>query len=59
VLVATLSGLSKAEVERIWMPFGAWVAVAAVALPRLSLRGWLTAQVVTAIVVNHLLWTFW
>ncbi len=31
ILVATLSGMSKAEVERIWLPFTIWV----VALPAL------------------------
>jgi len=34
VLLADLSGMSKAEVERIWLPFLPWVLIAAVALPR-------------------------
>ncbi len=34
VALADLSGMSKAEVERIWLPFLPWVLLAAVALPR-------------------------
>jgi hypothetical protein len=33
VAAADLSGLSKGEVERIWLPFAPWVAVASAALP--------------------------
>lgn len=59
VLVADLSGLSKAEVERIWLPFAVWLAAAAGLLPARQARWWLGAQAVLALVVNHLLLTTW
>ncbi|MDG4757658.1 hypothetical protein [Micromonospora sp. WMMD710] len=57
VLGADLSGLSKAEVERIWLPFIVWLLVAAAHLPTGSRRWWLAAQAATALAVNHLVWT--
>ncbi|MER5551829.1 hypothetical protein ABT001_09125 [Streptomyces sp. NPDC002793] len=57
--VADLSGMSKAETERIWQPFVVWLMPAAALLPDLGRRGWLTAQAVVALLVNHLLWTGW
>ncbi len=59
VLTATVSGLSKAEVERIWLPFAVWLVLAAVTLPSASRRWWLAAQAGTALVVNHVLLTTW
>lgn len=59
VLTATLSGLSKAEVERIWLPFAVWLVLAAVTLPPVSRRWWLAAQAGTALVVQHVLLTTW
>jgi hypothetical protein len=57
VALADLSGLSKAEVERIWLPFAVWLAVPCALLPHP--RGWLAAQAVLALAVNHLLLTVW
>ncbi|MET8231692.1 hypothetical protein ABZS77_13585 [Micromonospora sp. NPDC005298] len=57
VLGADLSGLSKAEVERIWLPFVVWLLVATARLPQGSTRWWLAGQAVTALAVNHLIWT--
>jgi methylthioxylose transferase len=59
VLTADLTGLSKAETERIWLPFAVWLVLAAVSLPRSSRRWWLVAQAGTALVVNHVLLTNW
>ncbi|WP_326814719.1 hypothetical protein [Streptomyces sp. NBC_01763] len=59
LLVADLSGMSKAETERIWQPFVLWLLPAAALLPPNTRRGWLTAQAVVALLVNHLLWTGW
>jgi len=59
VAVADLSGLSKAEVERIWLPFGTWAVLACTLLPPRSARWWLLAQAALAIVVNSLLMTVW
>ena len=59
VLLADLSGLSKAEVERIWLPFAVWLPAGAALLPAGDRRGWLAAQAATALLVNHLLLTTW
>jgi len=59
VLVADLSGMSKAEVERIWLPFAVWLVAAAGLLPARQARWWLAAQAVLALAVNHLLLTTW
>ena len=57
IVVADLTGLSKAEVERIWLPFAVWLVVPCALLPRP--RAWLAAQAVLALAVNHLLLTVW
>lgn len=57
VAAADLSGMSKAEVERIWLPFAVWLLVAAAHLPAPARRWWLAAQALTALAVNHLLFT--
>jgi methylthioxylose transferase len=57
ILLADLSGMSKAEVERIWLPFAVWAVVACGSLPHP--RRWLLAQAALALAVNHLLLTVW
>jgi hypothetical protein len=57
VLIADLSGMSKGEVERIWLPFAVWLVLPCALLPRR--RAWLFAQAVLALAVNHLLLTVW
>ncbi|WP_406405794.1 hypothetical protein [Streptomyces sp. NBC_01643] len=57
LLVADLSGMSKAETERIWLPFAMWLLPAGAFLTRP--RAWLTAQAVLALLLNHLLMTGW
>jgi hypothetical protein len=57
LLLADLSGMSKAETERIWLPFGIWLLACCAFLPRP--RAWLAAQAVLALLVNHLLLTGW
>jgi hypothetical protein len=59
ILAADLSGLSKAETERIWLPFTVWLLPAVSVLPAGSRRGWLAAQAATALLVNHLVLTYW
>nr|WP_063832078.1 hypothetical protein [Nocardia otitidiscaviarum] len=59
LLLADLSGLSKAETERIWLPFGLWVIAGTALLPRPDMRGWLAVQAVGALLVNHLVLTNW
>lgn len=57
ILLADVSGLSKAEVERIWLPFTVWLLPAVSLLP--SRRWWLAGQALTALAVNSLVLTFW
>lgn len=59
VAAADESGLSKAETERIWLPFAVWLVAGASLLPARHRRWWLVAQVVVALVVKHLVWTQW
>ncbi|GLZ49544.1 hypothetical protein Acsp06_57290 [Actinomycetospora sp. NBRC 106375] len=59
VLAADLSGLSKSEVERIWLPFAVWILPLAALLPRAAARWWLLAQAVLALAINSLLATVW
>ncbi|MFD5446843.1 hypothetical protein [Streptomyces sp. NPDC127100] len=57
LLVADLSGMSKAETERIWLPFALWLLPACAFLGRP--RAWLAAQALLALLLNHLLATGW
>jgi hypothetical protein len=59
IAFADLSGLSKAEVERIWLPFAVWLLPATSLLPNDRRRWWLAAQATTALLVNHLVLTIW
>jgi hypothetical protein len=59
VAAADVSGLSKSEVERIWLPFATWAVLACALLPPRSARWWLLVQAALAITVNSLLLTTW
>ncbi|GGK80632.1 hypothetical protein [Mangrovihabitans endophyticus] len=59
LLAADLSGLSKAETERIWLPFAVWLLAGTALLPARDRRFWLAAQAATALLVNHLVLTGW
>ncbi|HEX3780349.1 MAG TPA: hypothetical protein VHX38_11825 [Pseudonocardiaceae bacterium] len=59
ILLADLSGFSKAEVERIWLPFAVWLIVPCALLDKRSARWWLAGQAVLALLVDHLLITPW
>lgn len=59
ILVATLSGMSKAEVERIWLPFTIWIMVLPSLLPLRWQRPLLVTQVASAIAIEALLTTQW
>lgn len=69
VALADLSGMSKAEVERIWLPFTPWLLLAggAVMVTRLATRSsrwrsagwWLAPQVAIAILIESLVKTAW
>ena len=59
MLAADASGLSKAEVERIWLPFAVWLVAGASLIPVRDRRPWLAVQAATALLINHLLLTTW
>jgi hypothetical protein len=59
IVCADLSMLSKAETERIWLPFTVWLAAAAALLPPRSHRWWLALNVVGALLLNHFILTNW
>ena len=59
ILFADLSRLSKAETERIWLPFTVWLVAATALLPRPSLRVWLGLNVAGALALNHFILTNW
>ena len=59
VVAADVSQMSKAEVERIWLPFVPWLLVACALLPERWRRAGVAIQVVLALVVQHLLSTGW
>jgi methylthioxylose transferase len=56
---ADLSMLSKAETERIWLPFSVWLIAAPALLPRQSHRLWLALNIVGALLLNSLIFTRW
>jgi hypothetical protein len=59
VIAADLSGLSKGEVERIWLPFVPWVLLAAGGLSERSTRPWLAAQALLALGIAVFVRTPW
>ncbi len=63
VALADLSGMSKGEVERIWLPFVPWTVLATAGLsvsrPSARLRPWLALQAACALVVAVSIWSQW
>ncbi|NLU68713.1 hypothetical protein [Streptomyces sp. HNM0574] len=59
ILLADLSGMSKAETERIWLPFALWLLPATALLPRRAVPWWLSGQAALALTINHLFITGW
>jgi hypothetical protein len=59
IVLADVSGMSKGEVERIWLPFVVWLVIPCALLPRRWAGLWLAAQAALALAVNHLLLTVW
>jgi hypothetical protein len=59
VALADASGMSKAEVERIWLPFVPWLTVSFALLPERWRRWGLGLQVLAALLVQHLFYTSW
>lgn len=59
IACADLSMLSKAEVERIWLPFTVWLTAAPALLPVRSHRAWLALNAAGAVLLNTLIVTNW
>ncbi|WP_396925725.1 hypothetical protein [Mycolicibacterium sp.] len=59
ILFADLSMLSKAETERIWLPFEVWLTAAGALLPVRAHRWWLSLNVIGALLLNHVILTNW
>ncbi len=59
VALADVSGMSRSEVERIWLPFVPWLTVSVALLPERWRRWGLGLQVGWALAVQHLLYTSW
>ncbi len=59
IVCADLSMLSKAETERIWLPFTMWLVAAGALLPARAQRWWLAVNVVGALLINHIILTNW
>ena len=59
VVVADLSLMSKAEVERIWLPFLPWLLLSTVWLPQKWRRWALLAQGVAGLLLQHVIRTTW
>jgi hypothetical protein len=59
IACADLSMLSKAEVERIWLPFTVWLTAAPALLPVRSHRVWLALNAAGALLVNTVMVTNW
>ena len=59
VVIADLSAMSKAEVERIWLPFVPWLLVGTALLSDRWRRWGVGGQLAFALTVQHLLATGW
>jgi hypothetical protein len=59
IVCADLSMLSKAETERIWLPFTIWLTAAPALLPARSHRLWLALNAVGALLLNSVILTNW
>ncbi|BDZ54529.1 hypothetical protein [Agromyces marinus] len=59
IVAADLSQMSKAEVERIWLPFVPWLLVGTALLTARWRRWGFAGQLAFALVVQHLLLTSW
>jgi len=59
VLALDVSGVTRGEVERIWLPFAPWIVLACTALPQRWVRSALVAQVAVAVAVQALVRLSW
>jgi hypothetical protein len=59
IAIASLSAMSKAEVERIWLPFTLWIVAVPALLPPHWRRPLLLSQIAIAVLAQTLLITKW
>ena len=62
VVLADISGMSKAEVERIWLPFVPWLMLATAAFAtegRPAVRRWLGVQAASSLILAVTIWSQW
>jgi hypothetical protein len=59
IVFADLSMLSKAETERIWLPFTVWLTAAGAFLPPRTHRWWLALNAIGALLLNSFILTNW
>ena len=59
IVYADVSMLSKAETERIWLPFTIWLTAAPALLPAHSHRLWLAVNAAGALLLNSVVFTNW
>jgi hypothetical protein len=59
IVLADVSLLSKAEVERIWLPFVPWLLLGAALVPARPRRRLFATQIALALVLQTLLFTRW
>lgn len=59
IVCADLSMLSKAETERIWLPFTVWLTAAPALLAARSHRLWLALNATGALLLNSVIFTYW
>lgn len=59
VLSLALSGVTRLEVERIWLPYAPWMVTVCAALPPSGRRWWLAANAACALVFQALVLDVW
>jgi hypothetical protein len=59
MLVLDLSGYTRGEVQRIWIPYAIWVVPLAAALPASRARHWLAAQAAVGVLLQATLQAPW
>ncbi|MEO7805004.1 MAG: hypothetical protein ABIS18_12125 [Actinomycetota bacterium] len=59
ILLANLSGLSRGEVERIWLPFVPWLMLGTSSIGGVGRGRWLTIQATLAVLIQTMVRTHW
>jgi hypothetical protein len=59
VIALDISGVTRGEVERIWLPYAAWMTATAAATPATKHRKLLIAQALTALIIEAVVSSPW